>query len=190
MRLIRRKRQVHRVTITREEYGEQWPFIDGIEKGTLERQPITRGRFELSEIRFVTMGKTYALNGIAKQSGHLPLEEIWRFDPHSDGKWRVNIGPLISRGLSLEEHTDHASGKRNVRPYAGLPVYATIKNNVHVSPEMRTKRKRADGHPLAFSRQRPGVVTSDVHHTRAYLFEPHYNSSLVIRKSFAHIRCL
>jgi hypothetical protein len=43
----------------------------------------------------------YGLNGLARQHLHLPgIYAIWRMDPDIPGG-RVNIGPIIDRGLKL-----------------------------------------------------------------------------------------
>ena len=55
-------------------------------------------------VTFTAKGKTYAVNGIArghaKSRGWHDVDQIWKKDPEIPGA-RVNIGPLISRGLAL-----------------------------------------------------------------------------------------
>ncbi|MDW0360800.1 DUF2511 domain-containing protein [Halomonas venusta] len=77
--------------ISREEYGEAWPFT--VDSGRLE---CWRGPSAV----FITSGKVYQLNGMARQMGHAPLEPIWRDNPDIPGT-KVNIGPMIERALRL-----------------------------------------------------------------------------------------
>ncbi|MDP1820676.1 MAG: DUF2511 domain-containing protein [Acidimicrobiales bacterium] len=53
---------------------------------------------------FVREGVTYALNGLARgsaeENGWREIDEIWRDNPDIPGT-KVDIGPLIDRGLDL-----------------------------------------------------------------------------------------
>lgn len=77
--------------ISREEYGEDWPFT--VESGRLE---CWRG----SAAVFVTDGTVYQLNGVAKTMGHAPINPIWRDNPAIPGT-KISLGPMIQRALKL-----------------------------------------------------------------------------------------
>ncbi len=77
--------------ISREEYGENWPFT--VDSGRLE---CWRGPAAV----FVADGTVYQLNGVAKQMGHAPIDPIWRDNPAIPGT-KISLGPVIQRALKL-----------------------------------------------------------------------------------------
>jgi hypothetical protein len=75
---------------------EPWPLT--ISEGTLACESISAN---LGRVTFTTGGNTYWVNGIAKAAQrYADLDEIWRDNPDIPGT-KVNIGPLIDRGLAL-----------------------------------------------------------------------------------------
>lgn len=76
------------VFVSKEQYGEDWPFI--VESGYVDCD-------RLASI-FRHDGKIYTLNGGGKDWGYLPLQNIWRDNPQLSGT-KVNIGPMIQLGL-------------------------------------------------------------------------------------------
>ncbi|BET65587.1 hypothetical protein ASA1KI_05050 [Opitutales bacterium ASA1] len=62
------------------------------------------GRNDLQILTFTANGRVYALNGIAsshaKKRGFSAIEEIWKANPNVPGL-RINISPIIDRGLAL-----------------------------------------------------------------------------------------
>jgi len=82
----------HRVRVTESEYGDKWPLT------------VDSGEIECIDDYFivfhVTNGKTYALNGAATSRGFPEIDPIWRDNPNLPGI-KINIGPLIGRGLAL-----------------------------------------------------------------------------------------
>lgn len=90
------------VTITREEYGDAWPFT--VDSGVLRGVPTgqrTAGGTEIAEVTFTTGGKTYALNGTARGAArYAEIDGIWANHPSIVGI-KKNIGPIIDRGLEL-----------------------------------------------------------------------------------------
>ena len=77
--------------VTREEYGDDWPFT--VDSGRLE---CWRGPSAV----FVTGGNVYQLNGMASQMGHASIDPIWRDSPSIPGT-KVSLGPMIQRALKL-----------------------------------------------------------------------------------------
>jgi len=77
--------------ISRDEYGENWPFT--VDRGRLE---CWRGPAAV----FVADGTVYQLNGVAKQMGHAPIDPIWRDNPAIPGT-KISLGPVIQRALKL-----------------------------------------------------------------------------------------
>ena len=73
---------------------DNWPLT--VDSGTLTCRA--------NMVTFSSGGKTYALNGIARsharRSGWSEIRPIWRDNPAIPGT-KINIGPLISRGLEL-----------------------------------------------------------------------------------------
>ena len=88
------------VTVSQKEYGDKWPLT--VSAGTL------RCIGPAQSIVIDVPGKgTYAINGTAKtirkrnpSTGWKLIDDIWRPDPSNKGL-KVNIGPLIDRGLAL-----------------------------------------------------------------------------------------
>jgi len=77
--------------ISKTEFGENWAFA--VDEGILECRN--------KEVVFIADGKTYAVNGTAKQSKrYIPIEEIWADDPNIKGI-KKNIGFTIEKGLEL-----------------------------------------------------------------------------------------
>jgi hypothetical protein len=111
-------RTIHEALITREEYGKAWPFT--VDEGILAGKP---GAL-LPEVTFTTGGKTYYVNGIAKQKGvYSDLAEIWADDPASGLK--KSIGTITTRGVKLAEGIDEPSVARvdpEPAPIASGPV--------------------------------------------------------------------
>lgn len=80
------------VWITKAQYGKRWPF------------KVTGGLLSCvsgSAVTFRARGTTYAVNGTARmwKLGR-EIRPIWRDDPSFPGL-KVNIGPIIDRGLRL-----------------------------------------------------------------------------------------
>lgn len=101
-KLVRSWKKVKSVMIRAEEYGEDWPFVEPITQGTLQRIPMKLGTMDVSEVLLVVGKRTYALNGVAKaKKKYLQVDEIWAPHPF-DPALRKNLGPIIQRGLALE----------------------------------------------------------------------------------------
>lgn len=101
-KLLRSWKRVRSAVIRAEEYGENWPFVERITQGTLQRIPMKLGTMDVSEVLLVVGKQTYALNGIAKEKKkYIPVDEIWAPDP-LDPALRKNLGPIIQRGLALK----------------------------------------------------------------------------------------
>lgn len=87
------------VTITREEYGDAWPFT--VESGVLRGAHRTVVGTELTDVTFTTGGLTYALNGTARDTKrYLEIDAIWASDTKIAGL-KKDVGPIIARGLQL-----------------------------------------------------------------------------------------
>lgn len=84
-----------RQEVTREEFGEAWPFT--VDSGVVACRSV-------SSVIFITDRKIYAVNGLAMSDGiYEDIKEIWRVDPEA-GKYgapRVNLSPILSIGLDL-----------------------------------------------------------------------------------------
>lgn len=83
--------------IQRSQFGSAWPFK--VESGMLSCR---RG----DEVVFEANGRVYAINGLARgnleRKGYIDLDAIWLQDPtNPDPHMRVDIGPMIDRGLTL-----------------------------------------------------------------------------------------
>jgi Protein of unknown function (DUF2511) len=75
-----------------------WPFT--VPEGTLLCAPYGVGGRSQS-VTFIANGVVYAINGTAKGTHQFaPLEQIWKDNPQMAGT-KVNIGPMLDRGLSL-----------------------------------------------------------------------------------------
>ncbi|HOW75701.1 MAG TPA: DUF2511 domain-containing protein [Candidatus Competibacteraceae bacterium] len=87
------------VEITESEYGEEWPLT--VKKGTLNCTSLGT----LGIITFTVNGITYAVNGTAKararQNDWREINEIWRDNPNPQYGPKINIAPLVQKGLSL-----------------------------------------------------------------------------------------
>ncbi len=84
------------VTVTKQELGDKWPLT--VDSAKLEcRNSVSPGMG--AAIAHVN-GKTYALNGLAKQKGYPDIRPVWRDDPKIPGA-KVSISPLIKRALDL-----------------------------------------------------------------------------------------
>jgi hypothetical protein len=84
--------------VSRAEYGRDWPLTVG--RGVLACERPQGVTFTAPD------GTAYAVNGAAQDYGYPEIDPIWRnspdqYDPHLTLK--VNIGPLIDRGLELCE---------------------------------------------------------------------------------------
>jgi len=75
------------VEISQADYGDRWPFKTA--HGWLRCEGA--GAVILS-----VRGKDYAVNGLAS-SQYAPIQAIWKSDKKPD----MDVGPIISRGLTL-----------------------------------------------------------------------------------------
>jgi hypothetical protein len=90
----------NQVLITREEYGKAWPFT--VDEGILIGDS-SRG---LPAVSFAVGSTTYGINGVASSDpSNAEVEAIWAKNPDISGA-RINIGPIIDRGLSLAKGFD------------------------------------------------------------------------------------
>jgi hypothetical protein len=81
--------------ITKQELGGEWAFI--VDEGVLACD----GKNGVGAVTFTSGGKTYALNGAAKQTNkYEPIDSIWADDPSIKGA-KKDIGSIIQRGLKL-----------------------------------------------------------------------------------------
>ena len=95
------------VKITKAEYGEKWPFtvLEGVLSCKVYGQ-LSNGE-PVGGVTFTAKGKTYAVNGIAAaprrmaENGWRKLEEIWKIEYPGKPPLRVNMGPIIERGLTF-----------------------------------------------------------------------------------------
>jgi hypothetical protein len=85
--------------VTASELGDRWPLT--VDEGEIDciRGPEIAGRWK-DAVVFRSDGKTYALNGPAKQRGHLVIDPIWKTDP-AKPQLRANMTTLIY--LALQE---------------------------------------------------------------------------------------
>lgn len=82
------------------DFGE-WPLT--VKSGVLQCEEEIVSSFVVQRVTFTTPdGTVYAVNGHALDAGYPDIKPIWKKDPGSYGL-RVNIGPLIDRGLRLCE---------------------------------------------------------------------------------------
>lgn len=85
--------------VTESEYGEKWPL--SVQSGTLNCTSLGT----LGIVTFTANGITYAVNGTAKarakQNGWREINEIWRDNPNPQYGPKINIGPIVEKGLSL-----------------------------------------------------------------------------------------
>lgn len=82
------------VVIKKGQYGKRWPFT--VKSGTLSCVSV-------SSVIFKANGRVYGVNGTALTHGYPRINPIWRLDPAYPKSYglRVNIGPIIERGLKL-----------------------------------------------------------------------------------------
>lgn len=79
------------VEVSRSDFGEDWPLT--VSSGVL--------RCEAPQaVVFSTGDQAYAVNGMANTQGYQEIDAIWRDNPDIQGA-KINIGPLIDRGLEL-----------------------------------------------------------------------------------------
>lgn len=78
------------VVVHKADFGSAWPFT--VDSGELCRDG--------DKVWLAHNGETYALNGLSQQITKHELWPIWRDDPDSPGR-KINIGPMIEKGLSL-----------------------------------------------------------------------------------------
>jgi hypothetical protein len=92
------------VKVTSTEFGDKWPFT--VNEGVISKEVLEVGGKKYAILTFITEGKVYALNGFAasriKQRGYLEIEAIWKDNPKIKGA-KINIWPIIERGLALEK---------------------------------------------------------------------------------------
>ena len=81
--------------ISRQDLGKDWPLT--VDSGTLHCE-----RVGLDAVTFTADdGTTYAVNGAAKGTDEWPdIDRIWADNPDVKGL-KIDIGPLIQRGLRL-----------------------------------------------------------------------------------------
>lgn len=79
--------------ISEADFGNEWPF--SVDEGVLRCEGAGAVVFEAE-------GTDYAVNGTASGQGYAEIEPIWLEDPAAAGL-KINIGPIIERGLALCE---------------------------------------------------------------------------------------
>ncbi len=83
------------ILITASEFGDAWPFT--VDQGTLS----CTGQDGIGEVVFTVDNVTYAVKGLAKQSGrYADIRVIWADSPSRSGL-KKNIQPIIKHGLAL-----------------------------------------------------------------------------------------
>lgn len=85
------------VSISQADFGKSWPFT--VNSGELYCIGAGNGQ-PISAVVFATEDESYAVNGTAQALGYKQIDEIWRDDPEIAGL-KVNIGPIIERGLKI-----------------------------------------------------------------------------------------
>ena len=92
------------IRVTEAEFGDKWPFT--VSDGVIIYESLKLQSRTLAILTFKVGEKVYALNGIAsgraKTAGYLPIEEIWKQNPRNP-RLKIDIGPIIERGLELAE---------------------------------------------------------------------------------------
>ena len=87
--------------IAKTDLENYWPLT--VDAGVLNCEYFP-GNAKLQLVTFTADGKTYALNGIArghaKNRGWSEIRPIWKENASIPGT-KVDIGPLINRGISL-----------------------------------------------------------------------------------------
>ena len=87
------KNSKSRAFVSREQYGEDWPFT--VDFGMISCRGINSVVFRTQDHR------SYAVNGVAmSEKKYRDLREILRDKPDTPG-YKVSIGPIIREGLSL-----------------------------------------------------------------------------------------
>lgn len=80
------------VRLSRADFGKDWPFT--VSSGVLTCD-------DPGAVTFTADGTTYAVNGTASGLDKgADVKAIWKKDPTLPGA-RINIGPIIDRGLKL-----------------------------------------------------------------------------------------
>lgn len=78
--------------MSRDQLGSDWPLT--VDEGAVRCEGA-------GEVYFEATGQTYAVNGTAMGMSDLPdIDAIWADDPETPGL-KINIGPIIDRGLKL-----------------------------------------------------------------------------------------
>ena len=80
--------------MSQDDLGSDWPLT--VDEGVVSCEGA-------GEVYFTAGGTTYAVNGLALRNDDVPeVDAIWADDPDVKGL-KVNIGPIIDRGLQLCE---------------------------------------------------------------------------------------
>ena len=79
------------VPVSRDSLADAWPL--SVSAGWIDCIAGQR-------VVFRTRRASFALNGTARSAGYAPIEPIWKYES-GDARLRVNIGPLLRRGLAL-----------------------------------------------------------------------------------------
>lgn len=83
--------------VSRDQLGDEWPFT--VDSGMVACD----GANGVGEVTFTAEGTTYAVNGLAIQTGqYAEIDTIWADDPTIPGA-KKSIGPIIDLGLALCE---------------------------------------------------------------------------------------
>lgn len=81
------------VNVSAAEFGKEWPFT--VSSGMLICK-------DPGAVYFAANGKIYPINGIARADRtSADVREIWKDDTEVNYPSKINIGPVISRGLAL-----------------------------------------------------------------------------------------
>jgi hypothetical protein len=80
--------------VSASQLGNKWPLT--VDEGTLDCEPVDSS----GAVTFEAEGKVYGVNGTALSLDYPSIRPIWKKDPDVSGT-RINIGPLINRGLKL-----------------------------------------------------------------------------------------
>jgi hypothetical protein len=79
-------------SISSDEFGNEWPLT--VDEGIVRCEGA-------GEVYFTADGTTYSVNGLAMGNSDLPdIDVIWADDPEISGL-KINISPIIDRGLEL-----------------------------------------------------------------------------------------
>lgn len=77
--------------VTKKQYGKRWPFT--VARGLLSCRD--------SAVTFTARGRIYGINGTALGRGFKRVDPIWRKSSDPLAGPRINIGPILDRGLKL-----------------------------------------------------------------------------------------